>query len=189
MPQLKRICVDCGSSRGLLPEYCQAARTLGRTVAQEGIELVFGGADCGLMGEVADSALAHGGRVLGVMPKWIADRVGHRGLTETFIVSTMHERKQKMFDLADGFIALPGGMGTLEEIFEVLTWGQLGMHAKPCGLLNVAGYYDHLLRFLDHCVEQRFIKPVHRGILLVASDAAELLAAMRAFQSPVASKW
>jgi uncharacterized protein (TIGR00730 family) len=189
MRKISRVCVNCGSTPGLLAEYREAARRLGEYLAGHGIDLVFGGADAGLMGVVANAALASGGRVIGVAPRPIADKVGHHTLTELHIVGSMHERKQKMFDLSDAFIALPGGMGTLEELFELLTWAQLGMHAKPCGLLNVAGYYDLLLGFLDHCVQQRFIKSAHRALLMVGVDGDDLLAQFRQFQPATVEKW
>ena len=150
---------------------------------------MFGGADVGLMGELARSALASGGRVTGVIPKSICDKVGFRGLTALHVVETMHERKQKMFELSDAFIGLPGGMGTLDEVFEVLTWAQLGLHSKPCGLLNTGGYFDGLLRFLDHSVVQRFLKQEHRAILLDDEAPASLLSKLRAYKPPRVEKW
>lgn len=189
MRGLKRVCVNCGSSAGLLPDYAAAARELGERLAAERLEVVYGGASVGLMAAVADAALAAGGHVIGVVPSAIADRVGHRRLSELRIVDTMHERKSLMFDLADAFIALPGGFGTLEEMLELLTWAQLGMHAKPCGLLNAAGYYDGLLRFLDHGVEQRFVKAEHRRMLLVGDTAQDMLRQLRVYRAPTVEKW
>jgi len=153
------------------------------------MEVVFGGADVGLMGDVADSALKSHGKVIGVVPKSIAEKVGHSGLSAVHVVDTMHERKQLMFDLSDGFIALPGGLGTMEEMFELLTWAQLGQHSKPCGVLNTAGYWNKLLEFLDHCVEDRFIKPEHRKMLLVAQSPSELIGQFRNYEGPKVEKW
>lgn len=189
MNQIRRVCVNCGSSLGLLPEYAASARALGRYLAEQGIGVVFGGADLGLMGEVADAALAAGGRVTGVIPEAIAARVGHHDLAEMHVVGSMHERKQMMFDLADAFVALPGGLGTLDEIFEVLTWAQLGYHAKPYGLLNVCGYYDGLLGFLDHAVAQHFVKPEHRAMLVVEAVPVALLDGLRRHHVPPLDKW
>ena len=189
MRGLRRICVNCGSNPGLLPEYTAVARELGGHLASEGVGIVYGGADVGLMGAVADAALAAGGHVIGVAPRAIADRVGHQRLSELRVVDTMHERKSLMFGLADAFIALPGGSGTLEEVFELLTWAQLRMHAKPCGLLNAAGYYDGLLRFLDHAVEQRFLRAEHRRMLLVSDTARDMLEQLRAYRPPTVEKW
>ncbi|MDR1727426.1 MAG: TIGR00730 family Rossman fold protein [Acidobacteriota bacterium] len=186
---MKRVCVYCGSSPGARGEYADAARSLGRALAAQGLELVYGGADVGLMGVLADAALNAGGRVVGVIPESFADRVSHRGLSELRVVGTMHERKRTMFDLADAFVALPGGFGTLEELSELLTWAQIGLHQKPCGLLNVAGYYDTLLRFLDHATAEGFMKPRHRAMLLVASGAEELLAQFQGYVPPSADKW
>jgi len=186
---MKRICVYCGSSPGRLPAYAVAARELGACLVRAGIELVYGGAAVGLMGELADAVLAHGGRAIGVIPRGLAEQVGHERLSECHVVDSMHERKTMMYELADGFIALPGGMGTLEEVFEILTWAQLGYHSKPCGALNVGGYYDQLLGFLDHCVTERFVAAEHRQMLLVAASADDLLAQMRAYAPGHRSKW
>ena len=186
---MKRICVYCGSNAGRLPDYGRAATELGACLADEGIELVYGGAGVGLMGMLADAVLSCGGRVTGVIPRGLAERVGHEGLSACHVVESMHERKTLMAELADGFIALPGGMGTLEEVFEILTWAQLGHHTKPCGLLNVAGYYDRLLDFLDHCVDEQFIAPAHRQALLVAETPAELLGLLKSYTPVKASKW
>ncbi len=185
----RRICVNCGANPGRLPAYRDSARQLGAQLAKQGIEIVYGGADVGLMGEVANAALEGGGKVIGVIPEGMHERVGHKRLTELHVVSTMHHRKQKMFDLADAFIALPGGMGTLEEVFEILTWAQLRYHAKPCGLLNVEAYFDPLLEFLDHAVRQRFIKIEHRQMLIVGGSPAELLEKFRQHRVPDVEKW
>jgi len=189
MSRLQRVCINCGSSPGLLPAYMENASLLGRHLAEQKIEVVFGGADVGLMGAVADAALACGGRVIGVIPESIAAKVGHRGLTELHVVASMHERKQMMFDLSDAFVGLPGGIGTLEEVLEVLTWAQLGFHGKPCGLLNVAGYFDHLLRFLDRSTEHRFVRPEHRSMLLVANEPTALLNQFREYAPSIVEKW
>lgn len=163
---------------------------MGRALAAAGIELVYGGAAVGLMREVADAALDAGGKVIGVLPRSLVDReLGHAGLTELHIVQSMHERKARMAELSDGFIAMPGGIGTFEEIFEVWTWAQLGEHAKPCSLLNVGGYYDALIVFLDSVVAHRFLKPAIRDMLLVSSDPAALLQKISRYQAPTVSKW
>lgn len=189
MLTLRRICLNCGSSPGLLPQYLESARALGRVLATERIEIVFGGANVGLMGAVADAALGCGGRVIGVIPKAIAEKVGHKHLTELHVVSTMHERKHLMFELSDAFIALPGGMGTVEEVLEILTWAQLGFHGKPCALLDICGYYEKLLGFLDHAVAQRFVRPEHRGMVLVADSPVGVLALLRNYTAPKIEKW
>lgn len=189
MISFRRICVYCGSSPGLLPAYRDAAVELGRTLAGQGIGMVYGGASVGLMGAAADSALEAGGEVIGVVPAMIDGRIGHEGLTEKHVVATMHERKQMMFDLSDGFIALPGGVGTFEEFFEAQAWAQLYRHGKPCGLLNVAGYYDLLLAFLDHAVEQRFFRTEHRAMIQVDQSPAGLLDAMRHAHVSTVDKW
>jgi uncharacterized protein (TIGR00730 family) len=187
---LRRICVFCGSNRGADPAFAAAAECLGRELSRRGIGLVYGGGNVGLMGVLADTVLAGGGHVTGVIPEALMAReVGHRGLPDLRVVKTMHERKALMADLADGFIALPGGMGTFEEFLEVVAWAQLGFHAKPCALLNVNGYFDPLLRFLDHAVEQRFIRPTHRSLVRVGSDIGPLLEQMRRCQAPGGNKW
>lgn len=186
---MKRICVYCGSSPGRRPEYAAAARALGTCLVRAGFELVYGGAAVGLMGEVADAVLAAGGHAIGVIPRGLAERVGHDRLSECHVVDSMHQRKTMMFELADGFVALPGGLGTIEEIFEILTWAQLGSHDKPCGLLDVHGYYQPLLAFLDQAVAERFIAPEHRDMLLVATTPDELLARFRAHVPVRRSKW
>ncbi|WP_299697368.1 TIGR00730 family Rossman fold protein [Hydrocarboniphaga sp.] len=180
----------CGSSRGSDPLYAETARALGQVLAEAGIAVVYGGSSVGLMGELADAALAAGGKVIGVLPQALAHReIGHAGLTELRIVQSMHERKALMAELADGFIAMPGGIGTFEEIFEVWTWAQLGHHAKPCSLLNVDGFYDGLISFLDSVVDRQFIKPVNRDMLLIARDPATLLAKLRAYEAPQVTQW
>ena len=168
---IKRICVFSGSSPGLRPEYTQAAQDLAREIVARQWEVVYGGSHVGLMGVVADAALRLGGWVIGVIPHVLVEKeVAHTELSELRQVDSMHERKAQMAALSDGFVALPGGFGTIEELFEVLTWVQLGIHGKPCGLLNVQGYFDHLIRFLDHTVQERFVRPAHRKTLLI--DAA-----------------
>ena len=187
---MKRICVFCGSSAGAREEYAQAARSMGTLLAERGIGLVYGGGRVGLMGVVADAVLAAGGEAVGVIPEALMRReVGHLALTELHVVGSMHERKALMADLSDGFIAMPGGYGTFEEFCEVLTWSQLGIHPKPCGLLNVAGYYAPLLAMFDHAVAEGFVRSTHRGIVLEADDPASLLARMAAFQPPATEKW
>lgn len=187
---MHRICVFCGSSVGADPRYQAGAENLGRLLAARGIEVVYGGGSVGLMGALADATLAAGGRVIGVIPRTLWEReVGHRGLTALHIVESMHERKALMAELADAFVALPGGAGTLEEFSEVWTWAQLGLHAKPCGLLDIGGYYDPLIAFLDRMVEQRFLRPEHRAMVLAGTDAEELLARFAAYVPPAVPKW
>ncbi len=185
-----RLCVFCGSSAGQDPIYLETARLLGETLAGNGIELVYGGASVGLMGTVADAALAAGGRVIGVMPQALVDKeVAHAGLSDLRVVGSMHERKAMMAELSDGFIALPGGLGTFEELFEVWTWAQLGYHKKPCALVNVAGFYDKLADFLDDVVARGFVKPIHRAMLIVKDEPASLIDAIRAYEPPKVEKW
>ena len=187
---MRRLCVFSGSSPGGHPDYAAAAAALGRTLAVEGIAVVYGGASVGLMGVVADAALAAGGEVAGVIPQALVDReIAHPGLSELHVVGSMHERKAMMADLADGFIALPGGMGTLEELFEVYTWTQLGLHSKPLGLLDVRGYYTQLAAFLDHAVAERFVTAEHREMLVVEQRAAALIEAFRRWRPPARTKW
>jgi len=186
---MKSVCVFCGSSPGAEPDYLRAADAVGQAVARRGLTLVYGGASVGVMGGVANAALAIGGRVIGVIPEALVSReVAHSGLPELKVVGSMHQRKAMMGDLSDGFIALPGGIGTLEEFFEVLTWAQLGIHRKPCGLLNVAGYYDRLLDFIDYAVSQGFVTPEQRGLVLVEEDPEALLDQMDAYRPPVREK-
>ena len=187
---MKAITVFCGSSAGVRPEYAAAAELLGRTLAERGIALVYGGASVGLMGSVADAALAHGGTVVGIIPEALVGKeIEHRGLSELHVVESMHARKRMMADRADGFVALPGGVGTLEELFEVWTWGQLGHHAKPCALLDVAGYYDCLAAFLDHQVAEGFVRPAHREMLIVETGVDRLLQRLASYRPPTVAKW
>lgn len=184
------LCVFCGSSDGSRPSYRAAAEALGSALVRRGFELVYGGARVGLMGAVADAVLAEGGRVTGVIPDALVSReVAHTGLSELRVVSSMHERKALMNDLSDGFIALPGGWGTFEELFEVLTWAQLGLHTKPCGLLNVEGYFDPLLTFLDRAVDEQFVRREYASWLPVETDADRLLDRLAAFEAPHVTKW
>ena len=186
----RSICVFCGSSVGVKPGYVHAAKRLGESLGRGRRQLVFGGGRVGLMGMLADAALQHGGHVTGVIPQHLVDlEVAHTGLSQLRIVGSMHERKQLMADLADAFVVLPGGLGTLEEFFEVWTWGQLGLHAKPYGLLNVASYFDPLQRFLDHTVQEGFVRAEHRRLLAVAEDPDALLAALDAAAVPATPKW
>jgi uncharacterized protein (TIGR00730 family) len=187
---MRRVCVYAGSNPGSDPAYAEAARALARLLAERGIGLVYGGGNVGLMGVLADTALDAGGEVIGVMPQALVDReIGHRGLTELRIVGSMHDRKALMADLSDAFVAVPGGIGTLEELIEVYTWSQLGIHSKACGVLNVRGYYDALAAFLDHAVEEGFLRPQHRAVLSVASDPGELLDRLAAYEPPTVGKW
>ncbi len=187
---MRSVCVFCGSSTGDNPAYADAAARLGRTLAERNVALVYGGGHVGLMGVVADAALEAGGVVIGVMPKSLVDReISHAGLTKLHVVSSMHERKALMSKLSEGFVALPGGNGTLEEFFEVLTWAQLGEHGKPCGLLNVAGYYDPLLAVFDRMVDEAFLKPDHRKLVLVEEEPTALLAKFGAYEPPKTVKW
>lgn len=187
---MKRICVFCGSHLGLRPEYAKAARYTGRILAEAGLGLVYGGGSVGMMGEIASATLAAGGEVIGIIPRTLLNReIPFDGLTSLHIVDSMHERKALMARLADGFIALPGGLGTFEEFLEVLTWAQLGMHRKPCGLLNVGGYFGRLIDFITHALEEGFIKPEHRAILIVEKDPRALLQRFTHYHAPVVKKW
>jgi uncharacterized protein (TIGR00730 family) len=187
---VERICVFCGSSRGGRSDYVEAAQRVGRLLAERGTGLVYGGGCVGLMGALADAALEAGGEVIGVIPEaLVAWEVAHQGLTELRVVGSMHERKALMADLSGAFIALPGGFGTLEEFCEVLTWAQLGLHVKPCALLNVAGYFDPFIAMLDRAVEERFLRPEHHALVLQSSDAEVLLEAIRAYEPPTLHKW
>ncbi|WP_017937096.1 TIGR00730 family Rossman fold protein [Zestomonas thermotolerans] len=187
---LRSICVFCGASPGARPAYREAAEALGRGLAERGITLVYGGGAVGLMGLVADAALAAGGEVIGIIPQSLKDaEIGHPGLTRLEVVDGMHARKARMAELADAFIALPGGLGTLEELFEVWTWGQLGYHGKPLGLLEVEGFYARLRDFLDHLVTERFVRPQHREMLQIASAPAKLIERLAQWQPTVAPKW
>jgi uncharacterized protein (TIGR00730 family) len=189
-PPINSVCVFCGSNPGRDPRHLSAAEDIGRGLASRGITTVYGGASVGLMGALADAALANDGRVIGVIPNALqAKEVAHLGLDDLRVVESMHERKALMAGLSDAFVALPGGIGTLEEIFEVWTWAQLGDHQKPCALLNVGGFYDGLLGFLDGLVDAGFVKPAHRDMLIVADTADALLAQLEAYVPPRASKW
>lgn len=187
---MKRVCVFAGSSSGGRPEYRGTAAELGRLLAAQEIGLVYGGARIGLMGVVADPVLAGGGEVIGVIPKALVSKeVAHDGLSELRIVGSMHERKALIADLADAFIAIPGGWGTLEEFFEVLTWAQLGFHEKPCGLLNARGYFDGLLSFIGHSIDEGFVRPEYRAMISVADQARELLDLLAGYEPPAVEKW
>ncbi|MEP0549149.1 MAG: TIGR00730 family Rossman fold protein [Rhodothermales bacterium] len=187
---LRSLCIYCGSRAGVRSDYAEAARATGTLLAERGIRVVFGGGSVGMMGLVADAALDAGGEVIGVIPHALAAReVDHTGLTALHKVDTMHERKALMAELADGFVALPGGIGTLEELMEVWTWVQLGIHRQPVGLLNVAGYFDGLLAFVDHAVAEGFVRPAHRDLLLVAETPAALLDALAAWTPPDVPRW
>ena len=187
---MENICVFCGSSTGSRKEYTSAAQELGRALAERDLGLVYGGGHVGLMGQLADAVLEAGGRVTGVITEaLLAKEVGHKGLTELRVVKTMHERKSAMADVASGFIAMPGGFGTLDEFFEAITWAQLGIHRKPCGLLNVARYFDGLLSFVDHAVEEQFVRREYRDMLCVAQAGGPLLDLMARQRPPVVEKW
>jgi hypothetical protein len=187
---MRRVCVFCGSSVGTRPAYAAAARALGRALVARGSALVYGGGNVGLMGVVADAVLAAGGEVIGVIPRALMAReIGHAGVTSMHLVDSMHERKALMADRADAFVALPGGVGTFEELFEAITWTQLGVHAKPCGLLNVEGFYDDLLRFLDHAWAEGFIKPETRAIVKASADPLELLGQLASAEMPAVPRW
>ncbi|WP_417669370.1 TIGR00730 family Rossman fold protein [Roseibium sp.] len=187
---MKSICVFCGSSFGSNPIYTHAARDVGHMIAERGITLVYGGAKVGLMGTVADAALDAGGEVIGVLPISLQEKeLAHEGLSELHVVGSMHERKALMAERSDAFLALPGGAGTLEELFEVWTWGQLGLHRKPCGFLNTGGFYDKLLSFLDFQTEEGFMKPVMRSMVRAADTPADLLAMFESYQPPATPKW
>lgn len=190
MSQIASVCVFCGSSPGGDPAYRAAAEAMGREIAGRGLKLVYGGAKVGLMGAVADAALAAGGQVHGILPEALSDKeIAHTGLTNLEIVPSMHVRKARMAELSDAFVALPGGAGTLEEIFEIWTWGQLGFHAKPAGFLNALGYYDHLRAFVDHAVGEAFLKAPHRDMLIFRDTPADVLDAFQAYAPPVVEKW
>lgn len=187
---MKRICVFAGSNFGSRDEYRAVGQELGRALAQRGLGVVYGGARVGLMGALADEALATGGHVTGIIPEaLVAKEVAHQGLSELRVVRSMHERKAMMADLADGFIALPGGWGTVEEFFEILTWGQLGLHRKPCGLLNVEGYFDRLLAFVEHSIEEGFVRREYGAMISVSSAPGVLLDMLAAYEPPVVEKW
>jgi uncharacterized protein (TIGR00730 family) len=184
------LCVFCGSSAGSRPAYLGAAIALGKVLSEHKIRLVYGGGRVGLMGAIADSVLNSGGEVIGVIPQHLVAReVAHMGLSDLRVVQSMHERKALMAELSDAFVAMPGGLGTLEEFFEVWTWGQLGLHRKPYGLLNVNGFYDPLVQFIDQLVELKFVKPEHRKMLVVESDVAMLPTRLAAHRTPAVDKW
>jgi uncharacterized protein (TIGR00730 family) len=187
---MRRICVYCGSSFGSRPEYREAAAQVGSLLALKGVGLVYGGSNVGLMRVVADAALAAGGEVIGVIPEaLVAKEVAHPGLPDLRVVSSMHERKALMAGLAGAFLALPGGFGTLEEFIEAVTWSQLGLHRKPCGLLNVCGYYDSLLALLDRAVEERFLRPENRALVLAGTEAEPLIDRLLTYDPPYVEKW
>jgi uncharacterized protein (TIGR00730 family) len=187
---VRLLCVYAGSNPGSDPAFADAARGFAAELSRRGIGLVYGGGKVGLMGVLADTVLEAGGEAIGVMPQALIDReIGHPGLTKLEVVDSMHERKARMAELADAFVAVPGGIGTLEELIEVYTWSQLGIHQKACGVLNVNGYYDHLAAFLDHAVAAGFLRPQHRAVLSVADEPAELLDRLAAYQPPAVGKW
>lgn len=187
---MRSICVFSGSSPGLQPEYRQAARELGRELARRQLRLVYGGANVGLMAVVANAVLEAGGQVTGVIPQSLVEKeVAHSGLEDLRIVDSMHQRKALMADLADGFIALPGGMGTLEELCEILTWSQLGLHSKACGLLDVCEYYLHLRQFFRHMIQQRFLKPEYERLVLYSDDPGQLLDMFQEYRPLHLPKW
>jgi uncharacterized protein (TIGR00730 family) len=187
---MRRVCVFCGSSVGNQPAYAEAAQAMGAVLAKRDIGLVYGGGNVGLMGVVADAVMAHGGEAIGVIPQSLADReIAHGGITQLHVVDSMHARKAMMAELADAFVAMPGGVGTFEEFFEVVTWTQLGLHRKPCGLLNVQGFYTPLAAFIDQAVSEGFIKPVHRAAIVVDNDPARLLDTLAKVDLPALPKW
>lgn len=186
---MKRVCVFCGSSPGAKPDYMQAAKALGEALLARGLGLVYGGGDVGLMGGVARTVFEAGGEVIGVIPKALAEKeVAYTALTDLRVVESMHERKALMAKLSDAFIALPGGLGTIEELFEILTWTQLGIHEKPCGLLNVCGYFDDILHFVNRAVDENFINPEHRSLLAVDDDPGALIEQLERFAPPAFDK-
>lgn len=187
---MKRICIFCGSSPGVRPAYAEAATELARLLVKLGLGIVYGGGNVGLMGVLADAAMAAGGEVIGVIP-WalFAKEAGHTGVTDLRVVGSMHERKALMAELSDGFIAMPGGWGTFDEFCEILTWAQLGLHNKPCGLLNTEDYYDTLIAMFDHSVAEGFLKPEYRSLMIAAKEPGELVAKMQAYRGQVLAKW
>ncbi|WFP49661.1 TIGR00730 family Rossman fold protein [Methylomonas sp. EFPC3] len=190
MAAIRSICVYCGSSPGRSEIYAAGARRLAEALVERDLRLVYGGAGIGVMGVVADRVLELGGRVVGVIPQALATKeVAHPDLTELHVTASMHERKMRMAELADGFIALPGGIGTLEELFEIWTWAQLGFHDKPCGVLNIGGYYDTLIRFLDHVTAEQFVTPQQRAMLMVESEPAALLDRYAGYRAPAVEHW
>jgi uncharacterized protein (TIGR00730 family) len=188
---VKSACIFCGSSPGARPQYTEATEDLAALLVKNGITLVYGGAAVGLMGRLADTVLSEGGEAVGVMPRSLVEReIAHLGLTDLHIVESMHERKALMAELSDAFVALPGGLGTLDELFEIYTWAQLGLHQKPCGLLNVEGYYDGIAGFLEHAVNERFVREEHRDMLIIEEDPAAMLRRLRFFDpAALTPKW
>lgn len=187
---MKRICVFCGSNSGIDPIYLETAEKVGKFLVSENIELVYGGGRVGLMGKIADTVMENGGKVIGVIPHDLsAKEIAHQNLTELHIVDSMHERKAMMAELADGFIALPGGVGTFEEFCEIVTWAQLGIHTKPCALMNVGGFYDAFIAMFDHSMNQGFIRPQHRALILVESEIGKLFQLMKEYRPPIIEKW
>lgn len=187
---MKTLCVFCGSKAGARPDYLEAAKQLAHVLVQKEIDLVYGGASVGAMGLLANTVQDLGGNVVGVIPRSLVDKeIANTHLTDLRVVDSMHQRKALMAELADGFIALPGGLGTFEEFFEVVTWAQLGMHQKPCGLLNVCGYYDRLINFLDHAVAERLVRQEHRDMILVSYTASNLISAFQTYHAPKVEKW
>jgi uncharacterized protein (TIGR00730 family) len=191
LPRVERICVFCGASPGARPAYREATAELARLLVADGIGVVYGGGGVGLMGALADAVIAEGGRLTGVIPRALVDReIAHRDVMDMRVVGSMHERKALMAELADAFVALPGGIGTLEELFEVYTWAQLGLHRKPCALLNVERYYDGIAEFLTHAVNERFLRDETRELLLIETDPATLIERLRGFEpQAVVPKW
>ncbi len=190
MTVIKRLCVYCGSSAGNRPEYTQAARELARAMVSRDTDLVYGGASVGVMGALADAVIKEGGEVIGIIPRGLlAKEVAHTGITELREVDSMHERKAMMADLSDGFIALPGGLGTIEEFFEIWTWAQLGMHRKPCGLLNAGRYFNKLIAFIDHTVSEQFVKKEHRSMVFVEQQPDILLQKFDSYKAPEVARW
>lgn len=190
MNQLKTICVYCGSSLGKKEAYASAAKLLAESLVARNITLVYGAASIGIMGTVADQVLNLGGQVIGVIPKALAHKeITHNNLTELYVTQSMHERKMQMAELSDGFIALPGGIGTMEELFEIWTWAQLGFHKKPCGLLNIDGYYDALIQFVDHMQQEQFVKSKHHDLLMVNNDPEKLLHQFSSYIPPEITQW
>ncbi len=187
---LRRLCVFAGSSAGARPEYAAAARALGEVLAAEGLDLVYGGSTVGVMGELAAAVLEHGGHVFGVTVTTLRDKEPpNTDIPDLIVVGSMHQRKSQMADMSDGFVCLPGGLGALEQFLEIVTWAQLGLHSKPCGMLNIAGYFDALDRFLDHAVQEGFVAEQHREAILVDDDPARLVARLRAYQPGESEQW
>lgn len=187
---MKSICVFCGSNPGANPVFMETAEKLGLFLVEKNVGLVYGGGRVGLMGKIADTVMANGGNVIGIIPKSLSDKeVAHQGLNELHIVDSMHTRKAMMADFSDGFIALPGGFGTFEELCEIITWAQLGFHAKPCGLLNIEGYYDPLVKLFDTATKERFVRPEHRKLVLIENEIERLFELMVNFKSPDIKKW